>query len=85
MGRTRRRRTTTTPTPQTPTEPTYSTRKPEYEDDNVNRMPLLNSPSQVAAAKRVLRQLSARGGRASTRLVSESGVRPYVNSLLGSS
>lgn len=81
--------TPTTPTP-TPTgtntlgpEPKVSTKKLEYADDKSMRMPVLNSPAQLAAARRTARQLSARSGRTSTALVSDAGVRPYTASLLG--
>lgn len=63
-------------------EPVLS-KKLEYEDDGSMRMPVLNSPAALAAARRMVRQLSARSGRSSTALVSEAGVRPYTASLLG--
>ena len=63
-------------------EPVFS-KKLEYEDDGSMRMPVLNSPAALAAARRMVRQLSAKSGRASTGLVSEAGVRPYTASLLG--
>lgn len=56
----------------------------EYENDNVQRMPVLDSVSAVRAAQRLARQLSGRSGRTSTRLVSTTGTQPYVASLLGS-
>lgn len=71
--------TTNTPGP----EPVFSKRKLEYSDDKSMRMPVLNSPAQLAAARRTVRQMSARSGRTSTALVSDAGVRPYTASLLG--
>jgi len=75
---------TTGGTTNTNTEPTFATRKNEYEDDGSIRMPVLNSPAQLAAARRMVRQLSAKSGRSSTALASDNGVRPYTASLLGS-
>ena len=88
MSSLRRRKASTgggTSTPSTTGDPTFSTRKPEYADDGSMRMPMLNSPAQLAAARRMVRKLSAGSGRASTGLVSDGGVRPYTASLLGNS
>lgn len=56
----------------------------EYVDDAATRMPVLNSASSLNSMRRTLRNLGARSGRASTRMVNDAGIRPYVSSLLGS-
>jgi hypothetical protein len=56
----------------------------EYADDKVQRMPVLNSASQLAAARKMVRTMSARSGRTSTKLASDAGMRPYIASLMGS-
>lgn len=72
----------TTGTPGTTTT-LPATKKLEYADDKVQHMPLLDSASALRAAQKLQRQLQARTGRGSTRLVSDAGTRPYVASLLG--
>jgi hypothetical protein len=57
--------------------------KGPYPDDNAKRMPVYNSPSAIEAGRRKRREIMARSGRSSTRLVSDAGVRPYQGSLLG--
>lgn len=54
-----------------------------YPDDNVRRMPVVNSPNSIEAGRRRRREIMARSGRTSTRLVSEAGTRAYTGTLLG--
>lgn len=55
-----------------------------YPDDGAKRMPVANSPAIIAAGKKKRDQITARSGRESTRLVSDSGTKSYQNSFLGS-
>jgi hypothetical protein len=55
-----------------------------YPDDAAKRMPVVNSPSSIAAARKKRDQITSRSGRESTRLVSDAGTRGYANSFLGS-
>lgn len=55
-----------------------------YPDDSAKRMPVVNSPSSIAAARKKRDQITSRSGRESTRLVSDAGTRSYQSSFLGS-
>lgn len=74
--------TPTTPTTQAPDLPTVSDRayglSTEFKADDAIRMPSINSSLEAAA--RLRRELFARSGRESTRLV---GREAYVNRFFG--
>jgi hypothetical protein len=55
----------------------------EFADDGATRMPVINSKTSIEAGRRQRREIAARSGRSSTRMVSEAGTRAYVGSLLG--
>lgn len=57
-----------------------------YPDDGAKRMPSSNSPNSLEAARNKRLQISARGGRTSTRLAANSGagLQTYINNFLGS-
>lgn len=54
-----------------------------YKPDNAKRMPVANSPAAIHAARKKRRDIMARGGRASTRLVNSPGTASFINSFLG--
>jgi len=56
-----------------------------YAADNVMPMPNANSPAAIEAARQRRAEVLAKYGRNGTRLVSQAGTRPYVNSHLGGS
>ena len=56
-----------------------------YPDDNAIRMPVSNSAASLEAARQRRASIIARSGRTSTSLVSDAGVKPYVNPYLGGS
>lgn len=81
----KKRRSTTTPNkPATDPLNPQPTGKSLYEDDDVRRMPLENNPLADRAGQQLVRNLRARSGRSSTRLVGGAGTVPYQASLMGS-
>lgn len=56
-----------------------------YPNDNAIRMPVANSAASLEAARQKRAAIISRSGRTSTALVSDAGVKPYVNSYLGGS
>lgn len=56
----------------------------EFSADNPVRMPVYNSPAQLAAARMKLNEITGRSGRTSTALVNAPGASTYSASFLGS-
>lgn len=58
-----------------------------YPDDAAKRMPVVNSTSAIAAARKKRDAITSRSGRESTRLVNSTasaGTQSYQSSFLGS-
>lgn len=54
-----------------------------YPDDGARRMPTSTSSTATEAARTKRLEVSARGGRTSTRLAGMPGTRAFVNTFLG--
>jgi hypothetical protein len=76
---------TPAPKPASSTASALGGSKSPYPDDNATRMPVSNSAATLEAARQRRASIIARSGRTSTQLVSDAGVKPYVNSYLGGS